>query len=1054
MLPGGVSKHLLANLRASRLGVTESVTARHAASAVGARERPRQRARVGLGLHDDERYEPAKPRRGRREAERPRAPPYTPAAATLAPASSERSLTWEGVTVGDAAADAVNLDFVFEVGEGIAPEEPASASDGGRSNAAAADFQRRLARARNAGQVLEVAASGLDAMDATHAVTALHRLARHALGGQRGAAALGGHPVVEALLDRLGKPAAAADGSSSISGLSAQSLCCLLLAVAKLHVSPPWLPKLLGSCGTAVPTFSSHQLATAVHALTKLEGLPAAREAQTSLLEALHQELLRRRAAFGPGGSSALDAVLVADGLARLQIRDDQLLGSLAAGLSLHLQAGALQAREVRHVATAFASLGMADAKLSAALCAWLAPRVAASGTADLVMLAWALARVGHVAPAEHAALFAALRPEVLARARARELAAPEAARLLYAFDQAVGIGAGGADSDALVDALAVAVGRSPQGLNGQDLALLVPSLGAGIKRHPALLAALEAQTARCANKLSPRQLARLACGFGDAAARSPGLWAALTGEALSRAAFFAAPDVLRALAGFDAAGVSEPGVLRALWGAVDAKGSKFLAEESLALLQLWPGLAPSLQRERSDLPGRLLGNLGERLERGSRGGWRAPPELATELLEWLPRSRALHSDGHLDARVVRAALNQLPDQLATATPATWPRLLAALTLADGELLARVRGEVQRQEALRRAFEKHVAPLPQLQLTHDAAAAAAVAFRCAALGLDGAAVKQLLRELLLHVADDIGKGGTPGAAAAVAAQLCWACAEVKAHAVVARRLASQVALSAGDTDDAAATEDGAGGVSTDEATLSWIRLAWASLAMGGDDAEVGALAARAGAAGGDGVLHALTAADVRPARQLAWHVRNQHDAALPDESVRWTEVVLAREPWGSYDAAAGRRLSELLQHMRVPHVASSPLVLPGGIYRVPAWFPQPGAVLDIDARGDRLASGASSGASELRRKQLRSRGLRVLTLSDATVALLQGEGERTAARGAERLPPSERRTQRSLRLRAVAEVVAEVCPEAAAWLRSAEAAAIVATAVHRDEADA
>lgn len=453
-----------------------------------------------------------------------------------------------------------------------------------------------------------------------------------------------------------------------------------------------------------------------------------------------------------------------------------------------------------------------------------------------------------------------------------------------------------------------------------------------------------------------------------------------------------------------------------------------------MALLQLWQRLDSSVQRERPELSTRMLTNIGERLEWGNRGGWQAPPEFATELFEWLPRTRDLNVDGQLDSRLLRGALAQLPHQLELATPEVWPRLLTAICASDGEILARSRTELQRKDALRRAFEERIA-LPGIgsQTPYDLHTSAAMAFRCAALGLDGSAIKELLRSLLVRVAEDFTKVDAStrrdSTNTVLAGQLCWACAEVRAHADDALQLASRVALTATESGEDSNFD---GKDTTATSNLSWLRLAWASLALGGDNADVGKLASLAASGGGDAVVQALTAADVRPARQLAWHIRSQFDAVAPDASVRWTEAVLAEESWGSYDAAVGRRLSELLQHMRVPHVASSPLVLPGGIYRIPAWFPQPGAVLDVDARGDLLASGATSGAADLRRRQLQSRGIRVLSI-DAGILKSSGSPKDGSAQAA-----------RQQGLRAVAETVAEVCPEARAWLRSSEGKAALA----------
>eukprot|EP00928_Gymnodinium_smaydae_P018691 TRINITY_DN17122_c0_g2_i1.p1 TRINITY_DN17122_c0_g2~~TRINITY_DN17122_c0_g2_i1.p1 ORF type:complete len:1059 (-),score=233.92 TRINITY_DN17122_c0_g2_i1:228-3335(-) len=952
----------------------------------------------------------AKRRRGGGWRPKPAAVPltagkYVPAAASMSPepgleAFGEASSGVEGGRGeqlsgggrGAARALGEDLDFVFEEvalsegareGSGDAASSSSSSSSrngdhrGGASSQAAfaASLQARLANAKSAGHVLEVAAAHLDAMDARHAVTALHRLARHTAsrGRKGGAEHLARTPTAEALLDRLGR-------SGSLEAISAQGQCCLLWALSRLRARPSWLPKLMESCAASSADFTSHQLATALHALASLEGLPGPQEPRLRLIEALHQEIRRRSRSFGPGGTSALDAVLMADALAKLQIRDEGLFGALAEALRLHLQAGSLEVRSVRHVATAFALAGFVDAGLSEALCTWLEPRAATCAPGDLAAITAALARVGDVAGAAHARLFQSLQPEIQSRAERGEFGAKDAGRLLHAFSQA----AGGADAD-LTAALAEALARSPASLNGNDLALVVPSLGPEVARaRPGLLEALAGQTVRCAGVLSPRQLALLACGFGDVSARSAELWSVLGRGAHARAHLFAAPDLLRVLAGLDAApeGALDQEAFRAIWAAVEAKGAeRFLTEETLALLQLWPRLAAAVRRERPALLGRLLGNLRERVVRGDRGGWQLPPDLAAELLEWMPQSRDLHPNRQLDGKLLRASLRLLPGQVKQASVPTWLRLLAALSGADGELLARARAELQQRAGLRRACEDRVTHY--VSTPYDMGAAAVLSFRCAALGMDFAQVRELLRALLGTVAAD---------AAALrnlqrVAQICWACAELRVHGPEARGVLATVApllLQASDDD----TEEGEEGDASATA-LGHLRLAWSSLALGGESAEVAALAAPTLAArdSHQALLRYLSAADVRPARQLAWHLRRSgaqadgelaaqtgpghENAAANDAGRAWAEAVLAYEPsFEDYEAAVARQLSELLQQMRVPHVASSPVAAVRGIYRAPAWFPQPKAVLDVDARGDRLASGALGGGAALRRKQL------------------------------------------------------------------------------------
>ena len=61
-------------------------------------------------------------------------------------------------------------------------------------------------------------------------------------------------------------------------------------------------------------------------------------------------------------------------------------------------------------------------------------------------------------------------------------------------------------------------------------------------------------------------------------------------------------------------------------------------------------------------------------------------------------------------------------------------------------------------------------------------------------------------------------------------------------------------------------------------------------------------------------------------------------------------------------------LSTLLQSLRVPHVvASSKAVAP--IFRLPFWFPDANAALELNTMKDRLMSGKPSGTAHLRRRQ-------------------------------------------------------------------------------------
>ncbi|CAE7702803.1 unnamed protein product [Symbiodinium microadriaticum] len=532
---------------------------------------------------------------------------------------------------------------------------------------------------------------------------------------------------------------------------------------------------------------------------------------------------------------------------------------------------------------------------------------------------------------------------------------------------------------------------RSPSALNGQPR----------FEGSNGLDTVHADRATQLAPMLSPRQLARLAVGFGEGKVRGNALWQSLTKEALTRASAFSAPDVLRVLAGFDAANVQHPGFLKTFWALAAEKQAKYLVEELLALLQLWPRLPPALRV--AELPDSLMKHLRGRLEKGSRGvGWYAPAELATELIEWLPASRAL-TDRGMDGRLVRASMAQLPRQLQSATPALRQRLLAALTLRDEDILTKARSEAQQSEALQRALAKVAQELiPAVRQPAVRKLAADTAFGCAALGFDGPALRDLLGVLLEGMDIEVGP----------AARICWACAEVGVHASAARALLSRLAA-AGATPSAI------------EEKVSFLRLAWALLAFEGPEAELRQLLALGDADDHDQILEALSPPDLRPMRQLAWHCQQQ----LPEQSAVWSAAVLADGPHAPRSASAGshgrppqteaeKTLSALLQHLRIPHVVASPAAVPGGIYRIPVWFPEQSAALELEQLGDRLAGGGLSGTARLRRRQLREAGLKVLAFDPS------------AFRGASQLR----------RLRAVAEVVAPSCPEAAAWLRSGEAA--------------
>ena len=757
----------------------------------------------------------------------------------------------------------VELDFVFDGAAASAEATQRSSGHAARGGGAALELQARLAKARSTGLVLEVVEVNLETLDALHAATALHRLARYSRGqpGEAETVAFARDPVRASLLERL-------NVEGALEELSAQGRCCVLWALARLGVAPPWLPRLLRLCAESAPSLSAHQLATALHALSRLRAPPE----DPQLLEALHRELRRRQGSLGPGGTSAMDTVLLADALARLRVHDEELFAALAGALRAHLRAGQLRISDVRRSITAFAMVGFVDVPLSSEACAWLLPRLADCRGADLVALAGALSRAGPLGKARDE-FFAALAREVSQRLRSVEFGARDAAGLVSALSQA-----GAPFPELSLELIAVAA-RAPRELNGEDLALMAPCFGQAAGRRPDLLEGLAVRAAGCAATLSPRQLARLICGFSDAGVCGPLLWEALSRESLVRAAYFSAPDIVRALAGLHASGAAQPEVLRAFWARAAEKSEKLLAEEALVLLKLWSQQPAALQRERAALPESLLQNLRRRL--GHR--WQAPPDLAADLLEWLPASRSLLPRGKLDARLLHAALRQLPRQLLAATPEVWQRLLALLA-ADGEILVRTRVELEQQEPLRGAFSERLALAPSgtadPSLPYDVGASRSTAFLCAALGFDGPPLRELLRALLQDAqgeTDDIPR----------AAQLCWACAEVGVSRQAAQDLASRLAQRCSLRD-----EPPGGGDNAAADPVSWIRLAWAWLALGGSDSELQLLLRTVAEVDGPHLLTRLTPADLRPAQQLAWHSQYWHRGVAAG---RWMQAERRRE---------------------------------------------------------------------------------------------------------------------------------------------------------------
>ncbi|CAL1150880.1 unnamed protein product, partial [Cladocopium goreaui] len=802
-------------------------------------------------------------------------------------------------------------DFGFHYVEPEAADAPLAQR---RETTEAMTLQRKISSARSVGVVLDlVTVSDLDAL---HVATALHRLAR--LGG-RGLAA---STAVEALLKRL------EDGT--VEKLGAQAQVSLLWAAAKLSLGGPWLSRL--GKALEVSDLSGHQLATAFYAVARLEsgGFPA-QEFQ-DLVEQLHRELQRRQKALGPGGTSALDSILLADALAKLQIRDEPLFSSLATALLKHLEAKQLGVRELRHAASAFGQMGFVDKQLMAKMMGWLQTRLDDCSSSDLSALAFSFSRCVPAVPSAGRAFFGALPQHLAPRVELGEVSPQEAAVFLVSFSQAHLLD----DHAESLMRLAPLIEKSPNALNGHWMALLVPGISHLAKAS--LMEVLANRSSQLSATLSPRQLARLAIGFGQGQLQSPKLWQSLTKEAMSKSGSFSAPDTLRLLAGLDAAKVNDRKLLKIFWARVAEKQAKYLAEELLALLQLWPRLPPELRSD--ELPRDLMKHLRTRLEKGTKGlGWVCPGELAVELLEWLPSSR--HLTGRpLDLRLLRAMLLQLPRQLRSG-PETRQRLLSALT-TDPELWSKARSELLPDEKFHRALGK----ICQDHQSDDGWRDSAVelVFSCAQLGVDSRELQKLLQQLLQEPLQ-----------LAQSAKVCWACAEL---GVLSKEAEKLLQVADGDTQDA----------------LSWLRLSWASLVLQRP------LPLRVTDLPGEVLMQQMSPSDLRPLQQLAWH--SQQHLGL---SSAWSDAMLGAGPLvprtaktnagsagGSMPSQtdAEKLLSSLLQNLRVPHVVASSKAVPGNIYRVPLWFPAANAVLDLSTSSDRLISGKYSGTARMRRRQL------------------------------------------------------------------------------------
>jgi len=419
------------------------------------------------------------------------------------------------------------------------------------------------------------------------------------------------------------------------------------------------------------------------------------------------------------------------------------------------------------------------------------------------------------------------------------------------------------------------------------------------------------------------------------------------------------------------------------------------------------------MKRELSSLPNDLMQNLRYRIEQGSRNRWQASPDLWAELFEWLPESRALRADGTLNSKLLHAAFGQLARHMTTAQIPIFLRLLAAVALVDAELLARARTKLKQHRSFSDAIGARLAALETSALSASSSEVAVVAaFRCAALGFDAEPMHELLGALLRSWLRDHVDADAHFMFGLVA-QLCWACAEVRAHANEAASLAASFA----------GQYQGIGD------PVSCLRLAWGSLACGGADSTVEVMLNALVDSDGANLLAQLTPVDRQPAQQLAWYAQRQGEHVVGD----WVQRVLEDGKGGrsrganqGQAALAGdnpeRHLSGLLQEMRVPHVMATPWAVPGG-YGKSIWFPQPKAVLDVGATSDRLMSGKLRGAAELRRRQLRSAGLHVHAVDAKDLSDVN----------------------RSKQLHLVAHAVAESCPEAADWLSETEAENVSST---------
>eukprot|EP00434_Breviolum_minutum_P000830 symbB.v1.2.000730.t1/scaffold36.1/size400579/2 len=533
----------------------------------------------------------------------PRPPPYEPQATHV-------TRVPEPLEVIPGLADD---DFGFHYVQVDAPERDAVggyARETQQETSEVMALQTKISGARSVGLVLEWVTSHEDQLDALHAATALHRIARL---GRISAS----HPICETLFKRLEEPGA-------VENLGAQAQVCLLWSLSRLSFAPAFLRQLMTA--SSVADFSGHQLATALYSLARLElnGLVSTWQEHQNLVEALHREVQRRQKALGPGATSAMDTILLADALAKLQIRDEVLFTSMASAICKHLDANQLKIREIRHAASAFSQMGMVEKQLMTKMMSWLRPRLDDCTSNDLSALAFSFSRAVAVAGREGREFFGALLPQLVERHHRGEINAREAAGLIVSYSQANVLDEHAADLMRLVPLIE----RSPSAVNGQWLALLLPCISHHAKTKT--LEVLAERASQLAPTLSPRQLARLAIGFGQAQVQRQELWQSLTREAMSKSVAFSAPDTLRFLAGLDAVGANHGNgkLMKTFWARVAEKQAKYLAEELLALLQLWPRLPAELRSE--ELPRELMKHLRNRLEKLVQVDFQGPSPINT----------------------------------------------------------------------------------------------------------------------------------------------------------------------------------------------------------------------------------------------------------------------------------------------------------------------------------------------------------------------------------------------------------------------------------------